>query len=100
MNKELINGILRARACTRCKEYVVIHANNPVSKKIVNNFEELHQNHTLITINLNEIKGIYKSYDPFASGLNGDKIKHNDKKKTDNQEPSSSKLRELEDIEV
>ncbi|MFW9938774.1 MAG: hypothetical protein ACFFD5_14090 [Candidatus Thorarchaeota archaeon] len=53
---------MRARACIKCKEYVIIHPNNPLSQMKVNSFEERHHLHTLITVNLEEIKDEYQIY--------------------------------------
>lgn len=51
---------MRARACIKCKEYVVIHPNNPLNQLKVNNFEKRHHLHTLITVNLEEVKDEYQ----------------------------------------
>ncbi len=52
---------MRARACIKCKEYIVIHTNNPLNQAKINTFEKMHHQHTLITINLDEIKDEYQS---------------------------------------
>ena len=54
---------MRARACLKCKEYVLIHPNNPVSQNMVREFELTHPRHNLMTVNLAEIKEQYKRYD-------------------------------------
>lgn len=51
---------MRARACIKCKEYMVIHANNPLNQSKMDFFERKHHLHTLITVNLEEIKDQYK----------------------------------------
>ena len=51
---------MRARACIKCKEYMVIHANNPLNQKKIDNFERIHHQHTLITVDLEEIKDQYQ----------------------------------------
>jgi len=53
---------MRARACIKCKEYVIIHPNNPLNQNKVNIFERKHHLHTLITVNLNEIKDQYQIF--------------------------------------
>jgi len=53
---------MRARACIRCKEYVVIHPNNPLNQNKVNLFERKHHLHTLITVNIDEIKDQYQAF--------------------------------------
>ena len=51
---------MRARACIRCKEYMIIHANNPLNQSKIEFFERKHHLHTLITVNLDEIKDLYQ----------------------------------------
>lgn len=54
---------MRARACLKCKEYVLIHPNNPVNQNLIKEFELTHTRHNLITVALEEIKEQYKRYD-------------------------------------
>ena len=51
---------MRARACIKCKEYMIIHANNPLNQNKIDFFERKHHLHTLITVNLAEIKDQYQ----------------------------------------
>ena len=51
---------MRARACIKCKEYMIIHADNPLNRIKIENFERKHHLHTLITVNLEEIKDQYQ----------------------------------------
>ncbi len=51
---------MRARACIKCKEYVIIHPNNPLNQNKIENFERRHHLHTLITVDLEEIKDQYQ----------------------------------------
>jgi len=51
---------MRARACIKCKEYMIIHANNPLNQNKIVYFERKHHQHTLITVNLEEIKDQYQ----------------------------------------
>ena len=53
---------MRARACIKCKEYVVIHANNPQNQNIIELFEKKHHLHTLITVDIDEIKDQYQVF--------------------------------------
>ena len=53
---------MRARACIKCKEYVVIHANNPQNQIKIDNFERKHHLHTLITVAIDEIKDQYQVF--------------------------------------
>ena len=61
-------SVLRARACIKCKEYIVIHPNNPINQTQINIFEKSHHLHTLITVNLDEVKETYKLFK--NNGLN------------------------------
>ena len=54
---------MRARACLKCKEYVLVHPNNPINQNLIKEFELAHMSHNLMTVNLVEIKGQYKRYD-------------------------------------
>ncbi len=53
---------MRARACTKCKSYAVIHANNPVSLNRIKIFEKVHAGHSLVTVDYFEIKDEYKRF--------------------------------------
>lgn len=53
---------LRCRACIRCKEYIVIHAANPINQVEIKRFEKVHLGHTVVTADLNEVKGAYRSF--------------------------------------
>lgn len=53
---------MRARACIRCKEYIIIHPNNPLNQTHLNHFHLHHSNHTLVTVDLNEIRKEYKLF--------------------------------------
>lgn len=52
---------MRARACIRCKQYIVIHPNNPLNQAKISAFEKMHHQHTLITVDLDEIRNEYQS---------------------------------------
>lgn len=52
---------LRCRACIKCKTYIIIHADNPINQIEIKNFERKHTSHTIVTMDLNEVKGIYSS---------------------------------------
>ncbi|MHA2037592.1 MAG: hypothetical protein ACW98X_14240 [Promethearchaeota archaeon] len=53
---------LRCRACIKCKTYHVIHPDNPVNQVEIKNFERQHTNHTIMTVDLNEVKGVYSPF--------------------------------------
>ena len=93
---------LRARACTKCKEYVVIHPNNPLSQIIVNNFDEFHKGHPLITIDLKEVKEKYENYAPIVIELKEGKVKYKYKKIEESQlkDSNNSELVNTRNIEV
>jgi hypothetical protein len=56
--------MVRARACTGCREYVLIKADDPDNINLLKEFEAEHRGHMLITLNFDEIKGAYKQYRP------------------------------------
>lgn len=49
------------RACLKCQEYVIIHPDNYLSTQRVSQFEADHSRHTVVTMDLNEVKGVYKN---------------------------------------
>ena len=51
----------RVRACVKCREYIIIHPNDPISQVNVKKFELIHTAHTLVTLDINEVKKQYKS---------------------------------------
>ncbi len=52
---------IRARACIKCREYAIIYPNNPENQNFLKVFEVNHKGHTLITLDLDEIKDQYKN---------------------------------------
>jgi hypothetical protein len=58
---------MRAQACIKCREYLIIHPDNPVNKELLEDFKAKHRSHTLITVQYEEIKGQYEKYDPNES---------------------------------
>ncbi|MHA1914684.1 MAG: hypothetical protein ACW986_00980 [Promethearchaeota archaeon] len=54
--------MVRARACIKCREYIVIHPNNPINQVTIKKFERNHTAHTIVTVDLNEIKGTYSTF--------------------------------------
>ena len=53
---------LRCRACIKCKTYIVIHPDNPINQVDIKKFERKHTGHTIMTTDINEVKGAYASY--------------------------------------
>ncbi len=53
---------LRCRACIKCKTYIVIHADNPINQVAIKNFERKHTSHMIMTVELNEVKGVYTPF--------------------------------------
>jgi len=51
---------IRVRACVRCKKYIIINPNDPTNQIQIKSFERIHIGHTLITVELNEIKKFYE----------------------------------------
>lgn len=66
---------MRARACIKCKEYVVIHPNNPLNQTKIYQFERRHHLHTLITVNLDEVRESYQMYRNNGSDNSPEKLK-------------------------
>lgn len=64
MKDKLEIGImsLRCRACIKCKTYLVIHADNPINQVEIKNFERKHTSHMIMTVELNEVKGVYSPF--------------------------------------
>jgi len=52
---------VRCRACIKCRTYLVIHPDNPVNQVEIKRFEKQHLSHTIVTVDLNEVKGSYSS---------------------------------------
>jgi hypothetical protein len=52
---------VRCRACIKCRSYIVIHPGNPVNQVEIKRFEKQHSGHTVVTVDLNEVKGSYNS---------------------------------------
>jgi hypothetical protein len=53
---------MRARACIKCREYIVIHPNNPQNQNEIELFQRKHHLHTLITVDIDEIKDQYSVF--------------------------------------
>ena len=71
----------RVRACIKCKEYKFIIPSNPTNQRNIKNFEKLHRGHSLVTLELSEIKKEYKlviSQVPYFLGNSNDSINKND----------------------
>ena len=59
---EIDLSMVRCRACIKCKSYLVIHPNNPINQVALKTFERKHSGHTIMTVDLNEVKGIYTPF--------------------------------------
>ncbi len=53
---------MRARACLKCHEFVLVRPNDPKNQLLIKEFESHHMMHTLITLDYAEIKDTYKMY--------------------------------------
>ena len=88
----------------------MFHPNDPISQKVVRNFEEFHKGHTLITIDLNEVRGKYDCYIPIVIDLSDGERKYKykkiqksqfqDSKNNDIQEPNNSEMSDSRDVEA
>jgi len=54
--------MVRARACIKCREFIMIHPGNPVNQQEIKKFEKAHLSHTVVTVDFSEIKGVYTSF--------------------------------------
>ena len=50
----------RVRACIKCREYIIIHPNNPANQVHVKKFNLIHTAHPLVTLDINEVKKQFK----------------------------------------
>ncbi len=53
---------IRVRACIKCQEYAHIYPNDPENQNLLKVFESNHRGHTLITLDLDEVKDQYKNF--------------------------------------
>jgi len=60
IQQQWVEKEIRVRACVRCKKYMIINPNDPTNQNQIKSFERDHTGHTLITVELNEIKKFYE----------------------------------------
>ena len=48
------------RACIKCKKYIIIKSVDPINQNQIKMFDTMHRGHTLITVELNEVKEEYE----------------------------------------
>ena len=53
---------VRARACIKCKQYMRINPSDPLNQIQLKLFEKWHLGHTLITIDVDEIRDTYRPF--------------------------------------
>lgn len=53
---------IRVRACIKCREYIIIYPNNPVNQVHIRKFEKNHPGHTLVTLDINEVRKQYRLF--------------------------------------
>ena len=53
--------MVRARACIRCREYIIIRPIDPSYQELERVFEVDHRGHNLVTLDLNEVKDSYSN---------------------------------------
>lgn len=46
----------------RCREYAIIHPDNPANQEVIKLFEGKHRGHTVVTLDFNEVKGTFKNF--------------------------------------
>lgn len=46
----------------RCREYAIIHPENPSNIELLKAFEGKHRGHTVVTLDLSEVKGSFKNF--------------------------------------
>ena len=63
---------LRVRACIKCRQYIVIHPDNPVNQVDIKKFERKHTGHTVMTSDINEVKGVYTISSNNGNGQSSD----------------------------
>ena len=51
---------IRVRACIKCKKYLTIKSIDPINLSHIKFFDTMHRGHTLITVELNEVKEVYE----------------------------------------
>jgi len=54
---------MRARACIKCRMYVVVHPSDPTNQKTIGLFEDNHVGHNLVTLDLDEIQDTYQNFE-------------------------------------
>ena len=60
IQQQWVEKEVRVRACIKCKKYIIINPNDPTNQNQIKSFERAHPAHTLITVELNEIKNFYE----------------------------------------
>lgn len=60
---EAKNIMIMARACIKCREYVIIEPNDPKNQVSIKRFEGNHKGHNLVTLGLDEVEGTYKEFE-------------------------------------
>ena len=58
---------IRVRACIKCRQYVIIRPSDPQNQVLIKTFESNHRGHTVITVDLDEVKGQYEHFKPGGS---------------------------------
>ena len=53
---------MRCRACMKCREYAIIHPENPANQEVIKLFEGKHRGHTVVTLDYNEVAGSFTNF--------------------------------------
>ena len=51
----------RVRACIKCSEYAILSLNDPENQKLIKRFETNHKGHTVMTVDISEVKDSYRN---------------------------------------
>ena len=46
----------------RCREYAIIHPEIPTNQDVLKSFEAKHRGHTVVTLDISEVRGSFKNF--------------------------------------
>ena len=58
----MMSTVVRCIACTRCKEYVVVHQGDRINELDVKKFEAVHSGHPTVAVPLHEVVDMYRNF--------------------------------------
>ncbi len=53
--------MVRVKACTGCRKYIIIRPESIENKQKLKEFEGIHRGHTLVSVELSEVQGKYEN---------------------------------------